>query len=123
MPRSAGGQGADTVTQQFRNVLLFSISTVNPCTGASGTFTATAATEVFHETVLTPGLQGLVTVTAQGVATFTPDDPTGVSASGHFAVWFGESRNSKNDVPDTTRTHSNLTALTVRVPSCAWPTT
>ena len=100
----AGAQGADTVTQQFRNVLLFSISTVNPCTGASGTFTATAATEVFHETVVTPGVQGSVTVTAQGVATFTPDDPTGVSASGHFAVWFGESRNSKNDVQHDTNT-------------------
>ena len=100
----AGGQGADTVTQQARNVQLFSISTVNPCTGASGTFTATAATEIFHETVLTPGVQGLVTVTAQGAATFTPDDPQGVSASGHFAVWFGESRNSKNDVQHDTNT-------------------
>ena len=100
----AGGQGADTVTQQFRNVQLFSISTVNPCTGASGTFTATAATEVFHETVVTPGVQGSVTVTAQGTATFTPDDPQGVAASGHFALWFGESRNSKDDVLHDTNT-------------------
>ena len=100
----ASGQGADTVTQQFRNVQLFSISTVNPCTGASGTFTATAATEVFHETVVTPGVQGTVTGTAQGLATFTPDDPQGVSASGHFTVWFGESRHIKNDVLHDTNT-------------------
>jgi len=100
----AGGQGADTVTQQARNVQLFSISTVNPCTGASGTLTATAATEVFHETVVTPGVQGVFTVTAQGVATFTPDDPQGVSASGHFAFWFGESRNRENDVRHETDT-------------------
>ncbi len=118
----ASGQGADTVTQQFRNVPLFSISTVNPCTGASGTFTATAATEVFHETVLTPGVQGSVTVTAQGVATFTPDDPQGVSASGHFVVW-AVSPATARMTSCTTRTHSNLTVLTVRMPSCAWPAT
>ena len=32
------------------------------------------------------------------MATFTPDDPQGVTASGHFTEWFGESFNNKNDV-------------------------
>lgn len=38
----------------------------------------------------------------EGTATFTPDDPNGVSASGHFAAWFGESLNEKNDVQHDT---------------------
>ena len=46
----------------------------------------------------------MVTGTAQGMATFTPDDPQGVAASGHFALWFGESRNSKDDVLHDTNT-------------------
>ena len=66
--------------------------------------TATAPTEVFHETFFTQGDQNVVTGTAQGVATFTPDDPQGVSASGHFADWFGESRNSQNYVRHETNT-------------------
>jgi hypothetical protein len=39
---------------------------------------------------------------AQGTVTFTPDDPSGISASGHFASWFGESGNNKNDVQHDT---------------------
>jgi hypothetical protein len=43
-----------------------------------------------------------VTGTQEGTATFTPDDPNGVSASGHFAARFGESANEKNDVQHDT---------------------
>jgi hypothetical protein len=100
----AGGQGTVTVTQQFRNVPFFSIVVTNPCTGAPGTLAATAATEVFHITYFTTGPEFWVTGTAQGTATFTPIDPSGVSAGGHFATWFGESSNNKNDVQHDTGT-------------------
>jgi hypothetical protein len=100
----AGGQGTVTNTQQFRNVPLFSMPVTNPCTGAPGTLAATAATEVFHETFFTNSDEFWVTGTAQGMATFTPADPHGVSASGHFATWFGESGNNKNDVQHNTGT-------------------
>lgn len=100
----AGGQGTVTVTQQFRNVPFFSMPGTNPCTGASGTLTATAATEVFHITYFTTGPEFWVTGTAQGIVTFTPVDPTGLSFSGHFATWFGESSNNKNDVQHNTGT-------------------
>ena len=100
----AGGQGTVTITQQFRNVPLFSMPAANPCTGAPGTIAATARTEVFHETFFTNGDEFWVTGTAEGTATFTPDDPNGVSASGHFATWFGESANNKNDVQHDTGT-------------------
>jgi hypothetical protein len=77
----------------------------NPCTGATGTLTATSQNEVFHVTQQADGTFW-VTQTDEGMATFTPDDPSGVSASGHFATWFGESANDKNDVQhDTTNIH------------------
>src|SRR5213592_2238978 len=94
----AGGQGTVTITQHAHNVQLFSDHVTNPCTGAPGTLTAVAANEVFHVTFFTNGDEFWVTGTAEGTATFTPDDPSGVSASGHFAAWFGESSNNKNDV-------------------------
>jgi hypothetical protein len=42
--------------------------------------------------------------TYEGTATFTPEDPSGVSASGHFAVWFGAAGNNKNEVETNTNT-------------------
>ena len=98
----AGGQGTVSTTQQFRNVPLFSAQVMNPCTGALGTLTGTAATAVFHVTSFTTGPEFWMTGTDEGTATFTPDDPQGVSASGHFAEWFGESFNNKNDVQHDT---------------------
>lgn len=101
----AGGQGTVSITQQYRDVPLFDPQPLtNPCTGASGTLTATAATGVMHETYFTTGPEYWFTGTAEGVVTFTPDDPQGVSASGHFAEWFGESFNNKNDVQHNTST-------------------
>src|SRR6476646_8928616 len=38
----AGGRGTVTITQQYRDTLLFSQPVANPCTGAPGTITATA---------------------------------------------------------------------------------
>ncbi len=100
----AGGQGTVSLTQHGRDVVVFTNSSVtNPCTGASGTLVATAKTEVFHETYFTTGPEFWYTGTAEGSATFTPDVP-GISASGHFAEWFGESYNNKNDVQHDTST-------------------
>ena len=98
---SAGGPpGTVTFTQHAHNDVLFSEPSANPCTGEPGTVTAIAANEVFHVTEFTaPGRDEFwVTGTAEGTITFTPDDPSGVSASGHFASWFGESSNNHNDV-------------------------
>ena len=101
---AAGGQGTVTQTQHFNNVVLFSMPVTNPCNGQTGTLTAVAATEVFHVTFFTNGDEFWVTGTAQGTATFIPANPAGVSASGHFTSWFGESSNNKNDVQHDTNT-------------------
>src|SRR5213078_1101360 len=95
---AAGGRGTVTITTHDHNVQLFSDPVTNPCTGEPGTLTAIAANEVFHITFFTNGDEFWVTGTDEGTATFTPDNPSGVSASGHFASWFGESFNEKNDV-------------------------
>ena len=102
----AGGQGTVTSTQQLRNFPAFSEHLPNPCTGAMGTLTGTVKTAVFHVTSFTTGPEFWMTGTDEGVATFTPDDPQGVSASGHFTEWFGESFNNKNDVQHFTSTFS-----------------
>jgi hypothetical protein len=99
----AGGQGTFTSTTHDQNVPFFSMSVTNPCTGAPGTLNAVAANEVFHVTYFTNGGDEFwLTGTAEGTATFAPDDPNGISASGHFAAWFGESSNNKNDVQHST---------------------
>ena len=97
------GAGTTTMTQHARNVVLFSNPTQNPCTGAAGTITAVAATQVMHVTQQADGTFWF-TQTAQGTATFTPTNPSDASASGHFTLWFGESSNDKNDVQHDTAT-------------------
>jgi len=99
---AAGGRGTVTITQHDHDVTLFSDAVTNPCTGETGTLTAVAANEVFHVTFFTTSDEFWVTGTDEGTATFTPDNPGGVSASGHFAAWFGESLNEKNDVQHDT---------------------
>jgi hypothetical protein len=99
---AAGGNGTVTITTHDHDVTLFSDPVINPCTGEPGTLTAIAANEVFHVTFF--GDVGWVTGTDEGTVTFTPDNPNGVSASGHFAAWFGESLNNKNDVQHDTST-------------------
>jgi hypothetical protein len=101
-----GGQGTVTVTQHQSDVQLFSMTVTNQCTGASGTLTGIASNSVFHVTAFTaPGADEFwVTGTSEGTVTFTPDDPSGISASGHFTSWFGESSNNKNDVQHDTNT-------------------
>jgi hypothetical protein len=104
----AGGQGTVTMTQHRHDVVLFS-APATTCTGAPGTITATAANEVFHITFFTVSDEFWVTGTDEGMFTFTPDTPGGVTGSGHFAAWFGESFNNKNDVQHSTNSF-NLTA-------------
>ena len=96
----AGGNGTMTMTTIGHNDLLFSFPIKNPCTGAAGTVAAVAANDVFHVTFFTaPGADEFwITGTGEGTATFTPNNPSDISASGHFAAWFGESTNNQNDV-------------------------
>src|SRR5947199_10664512 len=101
----AGGQGTVTITEHAHDVTLFSDPVTNPCTGQPGTLTAIAANEVFHVTFFTVSDEFWVTGTDEGTITFTPDDPNGVSASGHFAAWFVESFIEKNDVQHITNSH------------------
>jgi len=101
---AAGGPGTVTETQHGHNEVLFSSPTPNPCTGEPGTLTATATNSVFHATFFENGDEFWVTGTGEGIATFTPEEAGGVSASGHFAAWFGASGNNRNDVESSTNT-------------------
>jgi len=101
---AAGHPGTVTMTTHAHNVTLFSMPVTNPCNGQAGTLTAVAANEVFHFTKFTNSDEFWVTGTDEGTASFTPMDPSGVSASGHFVSWFGESSNQKNDVQHDTNT-------------------
>jgi hypothetical protein len=107
---AAGGQGTVTTTTHAHDVVLFTMATQNPCTGESGTLTAVSANEVMHQTFFTaPGADEFwATQTDEGTATFTPDDPGGVSATGHFQAWFGVSGNNRNSVEHDTN-NFNLT--------------
>jgi len=101
---AAGGRGTVTETVHEHNVVFFSEESPNPCTGEKGTFTALAANSVFHVTFFETSDEFWVTGTAEGTATFTPEDPSGVSGSGHFATWFGASGNNRNEVEHNTNT-------------------
>jgi hypothetical protein len=100
---AAGGAGTETFTEHQHDVELFSFPTENPCTGAQGTLTAIASKAVFHITTHADG-NFWVTGTAEGTATFTPEEAGGVFYSGHFASWFGEALNEKNSVAHDTNT-------------------
>jgi len=96
---AAGGRGTVTETQHEHNVVVLSNPAAqNPCTGEPGTLTAIAANSVFHVTFFENGDEFWATGTDEGTVTFTPEKPGGVSASGHFEMWFGEAHNNKNEV-------------------------
>ena len=97
-----GGAGTETFTEHGHEVPLFSFPIVNECTGVAGTLSAVAANTVFHITTQSDG-DLWVTGTAEGTATFVPFEP-GISYSGHFASWFGEAVNNKNNVGHSTNT-------------------
>jgi hypothetical protein len=94
----SGGAGTQTFTQHGTNdVIVDNPTATNPCTGDSGHLLAVSSTDVFHITTQADGT-AWVTGTAQGTVTFTADDPSNPSASGHFVLWFGDSFNDKNTV-------------------------
>ena len=101
---AAGGRGTVTETVHEHNVVFFTEQMPNPCTGEQGTLTLIAANSIFHVTFFETSDEFWVTGTGEGTATFTPEDPAGVSASGHFAAWFGASGNNKNEVEHSTNT-------------------
>jgi hypothetical protein len=101
---AAGGRGTVTETQHSHNEVFFSFKVQNPCTGEPGTLTAIATNSVFHVTFFETSDEFWVTGTGEGTVTFTPENREGVSASGHFAAWFGQSSNNKNEVEHNTNT-------------------
>ena len=73
---------------------------VNPCSGATGTFSQTYS-GVFHSTVLPNGTSWF-TGTLHGTVSFVPDDSTQPSYAGKFTTWFGDENNLRNEVEHET---------------------
>jgi hypothetical protein len=96
-----GGAGTETLTEHGHGKEFFSIPVTDPCNGAPGIFATVSTNEVFHATAQADG-DFWVTGTAEGTATFTPEESGGISASGHFTAWFGEAGNNKNQVEHNT---------------------
>ena len=99
----AAGRETVTETEHVHHEVIFSEATTNPCNGEPGTLTV-VGNSIFHVTFFENGDEGWATGTLTGVATFTPTDSNGVSASGHFTAWFGGSQNNKNEVEHFTNT-------------------
>ena len=94
----AGGNGADTFTDNQHGVVDV-FHDMNPCTGDPGTVSA-LENQIFHGTINKTG--SWFTGTVEGKFTFTPDDPSKVTYTGHFATWFGDENNLRNDVEHST---------------------
>jgi hypothetical protein len=102
VPAQANGAGAVSFTQNFHNATQTFAPpdpmAANPCTGVPGTLTL-VYNGVFHVTVLTSGVgagTGWATFTATGDFTLAQVD--GVTFTGHFTAWDGDSFNLKNFV-------------------------
>src|SRR6266571_2172785 len=92
-PAIAGGAG--TVT--FKVIIKDAVDTsadVNPCSGATGTFTQHINNAIFHLTINENGFWA--TETAEGTVSFVPDDSSQPSYSGHFTEWDGDNGNRQN---------------------------
>ena len=83
--------GTVSETDHFSGVL-GQETTTNPCTNGPGVLTLDAKTAVAHMTTNDNGFWA--TFTAQGTATFDPDNAPPVS--GHFTAWDRENGNLKN---------------------------
>ena len=94
----AGGNGAQTFTQHDHGLTMV-IHDVNPCTGAPATITL-VVNDVFHGTINKTG--SWFTGTIEGTFSLVPDDPAQPSYTGHFAQWFGDENNLRNDVEHST---------------------
>ncbi|HEX3509715.1 MAG TPA: hypothetical protein VHT27_01325 [Solirubrobacteraceae bacterium] len=104
VPAHAASAGTETFTEHEHGVTLQEELTLNPCTGEPGELVAVAKNFKIHVTHQEDG-NAWVTGTGNGSASFTPLAPEGVSYSGHFTVWFGESLNNKNKVEHSTQTY------------------
>ena len=94
----AGGKGAVTFTDNQHSVVDV-FHDMNPCTGDPGTVSA-VENQIFHGTINKTG--SWFTGTVEGKFTFTPDDPSKVTYTGHFATWFGDENNLRNGVEHST---------------------
>jgi hypothetical protein len=92
------------MTTHDHNVVLFSMPVTNPCTGGAGHADGGCCKRGVPRHLLHQWRRVLGDRNGRGTATFTPDDPSGVSATGHFTSWFGESSNNQNDVQHDTNT-------------------
>ncbi|HEY4428317.1 MAG TPA: hypothetical protein VGN08_08960 [Solirubrobacteraceae bacterium] len=99
----AAGRETVTETEHVHREVVFSEVTANPCNGEPGTLTV-VGNSIFHVTFFANGDESWATGTLEGVATFVPANPSGVSASGHFTTWFGGAQNNKNEVEHHTNT-------------------
>jgi hypothetical protein len=93
---SAAGAGAVSFTQTFHNAT-DTFTDVVPCVGPSDiTITYDG---VFHVTTLTSGIgAGTFWVTGTQTGDITAvSQATGVTYTGHFAIWFGDNDNLRND--------------------------
>jgi hypothetical protein len=97
----AGGNGAQTFTQTFKNQTDQFVDFV-PCRDYEATITITY-NGVLHFTVNKAG-DFWATGTMTGSATVVPLDPSNPSFTGHFTTWFGESDNKQNGVDHSTFT-------------------
>jgi hypothetical protein len=99
----AEGAGTETMTEHAHEVPLIEKTVTNKCTGEEGTLLGVARNFKIHATTQADG-NTWVTGTGNGSLTFTPVNPGGVTYSGHFTQWFGESLNNKNKVEHATGT-------------------
>jgi hypothetical protein len=95
-PMAAFAQ-AETTTTHFSDS--DSYADVNPCTGATGTFSETFK-GVTHSTELPDG-SFHETTTVTSTFTFVPDDPNEPTYTGRSTFWDGENLNKQNNYTST----------------------
>jgi hypothetical protein len=98
-PAIANGAGTVTFKQIIKD-RVDSQADVNPCSGVPGTVTMHINNAVFHVTINSNGFWA--TETIEGTVSFTPDDPSQPSYSGHFTEWEGDNGNRQNGTATTT---------------------
>lgn len=98
VPATASGAGAVSFTQTDKN-FVHTFTDVIPCAGPAVITTTT--NDVFHVTFLTSGVgagTGWATGTSEGSVVAVAS--SGVTYTGHVAVWFGDNNNLKNGEQD-----------------------
>ena len=98
----AGGNGAQTFTQTFKNQTDPPFVDFVPCRDFQATITITY-NGVLHFTVNKAG-DFWATGTMTGTVTAVPLDPSNPSFTGRFTTWFGEADNKQNAVDHSTFT-------------------